>query len=53
MSRLSETVYHPNPEASAIYDKLYAEYVRLYDTFGRGGDNVMKNLREIREGAKN
>jgi len=52
MSRLSETVYHPNPEASAVYDKLYAEYVRLYDTFGRGGDNVMKNLRDIREGAK-
>jgi len=53
MSKLSETVYHPNPEASAVYDKLYAEYLRLYDTFGRGGDNVMKNLRAIRDGAKN
>lgn len=48
MSRLSDTVYHPNPEASAVYDKLYGEYVTLHDYFGRGGNNVMKRLKEIK-----
>ena len=43
------TVYHPNPDASRVYDRLYAEYVRLHDYFGRGGSDVMKTLRAIRE----
>ena len=43
------TVYHPNPEASAVYDRLYAEYMKLHDYFGRGGNDVMKTLRAIRE----
>ena len=47
------TVYHPNAEASAVYDKLYAEYMTLHDYFGRGGNNVMKTLRAIRDEAKN
>ncbi len=42
-------VYSPNPDASRVYDKLYAEYVRLHDYFGRGGSNVMKTLRAIRD----
>ncbi|MBR2907248.1 MAG: ribulokinase [Clostridia bacterium] len=44
------TVYRPNPEASRVYDRMYAEYVKLHDYFGRGGSNVMKTLRAIREG---
>ena len=48
-SKVSETVYRPNPEAGAVYDKIYAEYRRLYDHFGRGGNNVMKTLKAIRE----
>jgi len=27
---------------------LYAEYVRLHDYFGRGGNNVMKTLKKIK-----
>ena len=30
------------------YDALYAEYVRLHDLFGRGGDDVMKTLKRLR-----
>jgi L-ribulokinase len=45
---VSDTVYHPNPEASAVYDRLYAEYLRLHDYFGRGENDVMKRLRAIR-----
>ena len=48
MKNLSDTVYHPNPEAKAVYDRLYAEYTLLHDYFGRGGNDVMKRLRAIR-----
>lgn len=37
-------VYTPNAENQAAYDKLYAEYVKLYNYFGRGGNDVMKRL---------
>lgn len=43
-------VYEPIPENRRIYDELYAEYRRLYDLFGRGGDPLMKNLNRIRDG---
>lgn len=43
------TVYHPNPDASRVYDRLYTEYRRLHDYFGRGGSSVMKTLRSIRK----
>lgn len=47
MRNLSDTVYMPDPEAGAVYDRLYAEYLELHDYFGRGGNNVMKRLRAI------
>jgi len=48
MARLRDEVYTPNPEAHAMYEKLFAEYERLHDLFGRGGDDVMKNLKDIK-----
>ncbi len=48
MARLRDEVYTPNPEAHEMYEKLFTEYERLHDLFGRGGDNVMKNLKEIK-----
>jgi L-ribulokinase len=48
MARLREESFRPDPEASATYDALYAEYLRLHDDFGRGGSSAMKSLREIR-----
>ena len=33
------------------YDALYAEYARLHDYFGRGGNQVMHRLKEIRRQA--
>ncbi len=38
--------YAPNPESSAIYDRLYAEYATLYRYFGRE-NGVMKRLRAM------
>jgi len=47
MGSVSSTVYEPNAEASAVYDKLFEEYKILHDYFGRGGNDVMKRLKAI------
>jgi L-ribulokinase len=52
MARLKDLAYEPQPEATAVYDVLYGEYVRLHDYFGRGGNDVMKTLRNLRARAK-
>jgi L-ribulokinase len=49
MARLRDDVYRPNPAHRAVYDELYAEYLRLHDYFGRGSDSPMKRLRAIRD----
>ena len=48
MGSLSDKVYRPIPEHKAVYDRLYAEYERLHDYFGRGENDVLKRLRKIR-----
>lgn len=48
MARLKDHIYQPIKENSAVYDQLFAEYSRLYDYFGRGENNVMKNLKKIK-----
>jgi L-ribulokinase len=48
MARLRDDVFEPDPNATAVYDGLYAEYRLLHDYFGRGGNDVMKRLRAIR-----
>jgi len=49
MARLKNEVYQPIPANQKIYDRLFAEYVRLHDYFGRGENNVMKTLKQIRD----
>ncbi len=49
MAHLQERVYKPIPAHKAIYDQLYAEYVRLHDHFGRGYNDVMKRLKSLRQ----
>lgn len=44
-------VYRPIAAHRPTYDTLYAEYRRLYDTFGRGENDVMKILRRLRQPA--
>ena len=41
-------VYQPIESNRRQYDVLYGEYKRLYDHFGRGGNDVMKLLRGMR-----
>ena len=51
MARLKDVVYRPIPENVEMYNKLYAEYKLLHDYFGRGANDVMKRLKEIRREA--
>ncbi len=38
----------PNPAHQGMYDALFADYTTLYDTFGRGANDVMKRLKRLR-----
>jgi L-ribulokinase len=48
MGRVQRSVYTPDAANAAVYDELFAEYSRLHDYFGRGGNDVMHRLRQIR-----
>jgi L-ribulokinase len=48
MTRLSDQVYQPLPEHQQIYNRLYPEYVTLHDYFGRGANEVMKRLKQLK-----
>ena len=48
MARLKDEVYRPIAEHRAVYNQIYAEYVRLHDYFGRGENDVMKRLKALK-----
>ncbi|MFO7611604.1 MAG: hypothetical protein R6W99_03835 [Clostridia bacterium] len=48
MGGVRDSVYKPDPARMEQYDLLYGEYRILHDYFGRGGNDVMKRLKEIR-----
>jgi len=52
MAHLKEETFKPIPENQEIYDKLFAEYLRLHEYFGRGENNVMKTLKKIKAEVK-
>lgn len=49
MGKIKDTVYEPIPENTRRYDQLFREYRTLHDYFGRGGNDVMKRLKEMRK----
>jgi L-ribulokinase len=49
MAHLRDEAYEPFEANRRAYDLLYAEYVRLHDLFGRGGDPAVKTLRRLRK----
>ncbi len=51
MGSKEANAYLPRPEASEQYDRLFAEYSKLHDYFGRGENEVMHTLKEIRRDA--
>jgi L-ribulokinase len=52
MAKLGSRVYTPIAENVKIYNRLYREYEILHDYFGRGENNLLKRLKEIRKDAR-
>jgi L-ribulokinase len=48
MGRVVRDAYLPDERRADAYDQVYERYERLHDHFGRGGDDVMHRLRELR-----
>jgi L-ribulokinase len=56
MTAVQDTVFEPDAERARVYDRLYALYHQLHDTFGVEGApcdmyHVMKTLLDIRDEA--
>jgi L-ribulokinase len=41
-------VFHPQPQESATYQRLYGEYIRLVDVFGRSDSSPLRLVGELR-----
>jgi L-ribulokinase len=52
MGKVRRDAYRPDPGRAAVYDELYAEYLRMHDYFGHGGSDAMHRLRAIRDRAQ-
>jgi len=52
MARLKKETFKPIPAHQKVYEQLYAEYVTLYDYFGRGANDAMKRLKKIKAEAR-
>jgi L-ribulokinase len=48
MGGVRRDAFVPDERRADAYDALYAHYSKLHDHFGRGGDDVMHRLRELR-----
>ena len=54
MTGVQSTVFSPDPQSRAVYDRLYALYRQVHDAFGVQGANadlyhVMKTLLDVRD----
>ncbi|HEX4791129.1 MAG TPA: ribulokinase [Actinospica sp.] len=52
MGSLVSEAFLPDQDRAAVYDSLFAEYLTLHDHFGRGGNDVLHRLREIKAGTR-
>jgi L-ribulokinase len=52
MAKVKDKVYKPIAKNVEMYEKLYQEYKILHDYFGRGANDVMKRLKDIKKEAK-
>jgi L-ribulokinase len=48
MAHLRDESYQPIPGNKKTYDRLFKEYVTLHDYFGRGGNDIMKRMKDIK-----
>jgi len=49
MAKVKDHTYRPVAENARTYDRLFAEYRTMHDYFGRGTNEVMKRLKQIRK----
>lgn len=49
MGGLKEQVYTPAASERPAYDELFAQWKQIHDWYGRGGSDVMKRLRRLRD----
>lgn len=52
MAKVKSFSYKPVSENVEVYKKLYAEYKLLHDYFGRGANDVMKRLKDIKKATR-
>ncbi|MFP7334246.1 ribulokinase [Shouchella clausii] len=52
MAHTKARSFKPNRENVRLYQALYEEYSKLHDYFGRGENDVMKTLKQLRSRAK-
>jgi L-ribulokinase len=48
MTNVYEEKYKPNTENTKEYRRLYEEYIKLIEYFGKGDNDVMKTLKDFR-----
>lgn len=49
MGKLLDVTYQADPERASVYDRLYAEYNCLHDYFGKGPNDIMKRLKQLKK----
>ena len=52
MGKAGDLRYAPKPENVQVYEQLYAAYQRLTDYFGKGGNDVLHMLKQLRRAAQ-
>ncbi|NFL36360.1 ribulokinase [Clostridium botulinum] len=52
LGKVKKETFKPIKENVIIYNDLYKEYLHLHDYFGKGGNNVMKRLKQIKLASK-
>lgn len=48
LGKVKEEFYSPIPENVSVYNEIYREYKTLHDYFGRGENDVMKRMLDIK-----
>jgi len=52
MGKLMDYHYTPREKEAAVHNRLYKEYSKLHDYFGRGENDVLKHLKDIKKSVK-
>jgi L-ribulokinase len=52
MAKVQKLTYKPRREAHKTYSRLYNDYHTLHDYFGRGSNDVMKRLKEMKRSSQ-